>query len=475
MRRVLLVADHPALHRGFATVGRKIAAALHHSGVWDVHYLGRFADGQAAATFPYRVYASHLHDADDDLGRRTFPALAARLLRDLPEGQHALLVLVLGPVGDQAPLLRAALEAGVRARLHFAAYVAVDYVPLPRRRARFFRAIDTVIPYSAAGEQAIAACCRDDGAPLDQPLSPVPHGVDVSVFRPLEGRERAEARAAYYGAGDGDFVVGYFGRNSRHKRVDLALSIFRIFAHGLAAVCRRCERTSTFRFHPTTYEYAAVTRCRHCSSPDLDLAPPRPQAKLYVHAELLTDAELLVSGGWDLRELVRRMRLDDQVIFNDSLEVARGVPEGELAARMAACDVHLLPYEGGGWELTVLETGACGVPNIITDYATPPEYAAPFAECIAVAAYLARRRGEIFAIISEEQAVAALTRLAADGALRKRLGENGVRVASRHAWERLGEQWLQLLGDIDLSRPLDRPGLRALAPLLATRAPRTLS
>ena len=474
MRRVLLVADHPALHRGFATVGRKIAAALHVSGAWDVHYLGRFADGRSSSTFPYQVYPAHLHSANDDGRRRTFPALAARLLRDLPPGQRVLLVLVLGPVGEQAPLLRAALDAGIRDRLHFAAHLAVDYVPLPRQRARFFRAVDTVIPYSAAGQEAIAACCLDDGAPLDQPLTPVPHGVDVSVFRPLEDRVRAEARAVYYGAGDGDFVVGYFGRNSRHKRVDLALSIFRIFAQGLAAICRRCGRTNTFRFNPTAYEYAAVTHCHHCSSPDLDQAPPRPQAKLYVHAELLSEAEQLVSGGWDLRELVRRMRLEDQVIFNPSLKVGRGVPEGELAVRMAACDVHLLPYEGGGWELTVLETGACGVPNVITDYATPPDYAAPFAECVPVAAYQARRRGEILAIISEEHAVAALTRLAKDSALRQRLGANGVRVASQYAWEGLGQRWLQLLGEIDLSQPAIRPGLRTLAPLLATRAPRTL-
>lgn len=72
------------------------------------------------------------------------------------------------------------------------------------------------------------------------------------------------------------------------------------------------------------------------------------------------------------------MGISDQVVFDRSIRVGLGVDEHELARRMGACDVHLLPYDSVGWELTVLETGACGVANIITDIAAPPEYAAPF-------------------------------------------------------------------------------------------------
>ena len=470
MNRILLVADHPSVHRGFATVGRKVAAALQASGTWEVHYLGRFHDGEAAQPLPYAVYASKLHDAEDHLGQRTFAALAAHLLRDLPEGQCVLPVLILGPVGDQAPLVRAALSAGLRRRLHVAAYVPVDYVPLPRERARFFRAVDTVIPYSAAGQRAIASCCADAGSPIDQPLTPVAHGVDVSVFRPLPREARAAARASFFGVEGEELVVGYFGRNSRHKRADLALAIFRLFAQGHYGTCPPCGRTTAYPFDPTTYTYRPVSHCRHCGAGGLDPGRPRPDARLYVHAELLAPADQLVSGGWDLEELARRMGLGPQVIFNRELEVGRGVEEDELAARMAACDVHLLPYEGGGWELTVLETGACGVPNVITDYATPPDYARPFAECVPVAAYQARRHGEMVAVIDQEEATAALRRLADDPGRRRALGDAGVRVASEYAWERLGPQWLDLLGRIDLAEPPPRPGLAAMAPFLVTRA-----
>ncbi|HUG86928.1 MAG TPA: glycosyltransferase, partial [Euzebya sp.] len=97
-----------------------------------------------------------------------------------------------------------------------------------------------------------------------------------------------------------------------------------------------------------------------------------------MHTELLKGQERRVTGGWDLERMARRLGVSDHVRFDRSLRIGRGVAGGELARRMAACDVHLLPYEGGAWELTVLETAACGVPNVITDAAAPPEYAAPF-------------------------------------------------------------------------------------------------
>src|SRR5205085_869184 len=144
---------------------------------------------------------------------------------------------------------------------------------------------------------------------------------------------------------------------------------------------------------------------------------------------------------------------------NRGLQIGQGVPVAELAERMAACDVHLLPCEGGAWELTVLETGACGVPNVITDYAGPPEYAAPFSLLVPVGAYLTQRRGDLRGIIDEERAVAALSQLASSPRLRRRLGRSGVRVAASYSCEQVGETWQRVLGAIDLSGRVSGAGL----------------
>lgn len=473
MTRVLLVAHHPAADRGFATVGRHVAVALQASGIWDVHYLARFDDG-VHREFPFPIYSTQRTDTGDEAEEQVFPVLAARLACDLPSNQRLLLVLTIGTVLQQAALLRASLTAGIRGRLHVAAYVPVDYAPQPVARAGFFRAVDSLIPYTRMGERAIERCCASAGMTLDHPMRIIPHGVDVAVFRPPAPAARSKARAQYYKATKKSFVVGFFGRNSRHKRVDLALRIFRIFAQGRYAVCRACGSTTIDVFDPIGYDYESVRRCRHCGSKHVRRGRRQPSARLYLHAEVLGDEDQTASGGWDLVALVRLMGLESQVVLHHGLRVGRGVPATELALRMGACDVHLLPYEGGGWELTVLETGACGVPNVITDVGATPEYARPFAVVVRVGAHDTQRRGDVRGLMDDEAAVAALVRLARSARERRRLGGAGVEVAAAHSWSRVGASWLETLGEIDLSRSTSRPGLTAIGPLISRRPSRAL-
>jgi glycosyltransferase involved in cell wall biosynthesis len=111
---------------------------------------------------------------------------------------------------------------------------------------------------------------------------------------------------------------------------------------------------------------------------------------------------------------------------------------------MAACDIHLLLYECGGWELTVLETGACGVPNVVTDVAAPPEYAAPFSRLIPVATHVIGISGHR-GLADLDAAAAALVELGESPEERARLGARGVVVAAAHDWNRVGQLWLELL------------------------------
>jgi glycosyltransferase involved in cell wall biosynthesis len=102
--------------------------------------------------------------------------------------------------------------------------------------------------------------------------------------------------------------------------------------------------------------------------------------------------------------------------------------------------------------LTVLETGACGVPNVIADAGAPPEYAAPFSILVPPAARVLGATG-MRAFIDEGLAVDALTRLAADRDLRVRLGQNARAVAIAHRWESVVPAWDRLLAELS---PPDR-------------------
>jgi glycosyltransferase involved in cell wall biosynthesis len=179
---------------------------------------------------------------------------------------------------------------------------------------------------------------------------------------------------------------------------------------------------------------------------------------LYLHTELLDLVDRHVAGGWDLERLASRYGVEHEVHFDRSIRIGEGVSDAELAARMGACDVHLLPYDCGGWELTVLETAACGVPNVITDIATPPDYASAFAELVSPAARVQTPTG-MKGYIDEGLAVAALMRLTRDHGHRATLGRRGIEAAAAYSWDRVGELWDQRLRAI--APPRSGRGLRA--------------
>jgi glycosyltransferase involved in cell wall biosynthesis len=131
-------------------------------------------------------------------------------------------------------------------------------------------------------------------------------------------------------------------------------------------------------------------------------------------------------------------------LFDRSRQVGIGVEAAEMARLMGACDVHLLPYDRGGWELTVLETAACGVANIITNVSAPPEYAAPFSILVPTVAQPFGPYGRQ-GVIDSGDAIEALARLAADVPCRRRLGRRGVEVARAHSWDRIVQAWDDLL------------------------------
>ena len=207
----------------------------------------------------------------------------------------------------------------------------------------------------------------------------------------------------------------------------------------------------------TSFAFVPAAACRRC----LALAPTRGEpdrsARLYLHTELGDRRERMESGGWDLVHLARRFGVTGQVVFDRTLRPGAGISRDELARRMAACDLHLLLFECGGFELTVLETGACGVANVITDTSAPPEYAAPFSRLVPVATHTIGPAG-VRGLADLDVAVRELFDLAASPAARAELGRAGVAVAAAHTWARVGVQWHELLTLLAVARPTTETG-----------------
>lgn len=438
MNRLILVADHPALHGGFSTVGARVARSLHVLG-WEVAYVARQAGPIPDAPLPFPVY-----EPDAFLGERTarhpIASLVSDLLREVPPQTRTPLLCVGTPLDQR--LLLDALEGSERCRLQFVAYMPIDFAPLPPGVEAALRRFDVVVPFTEHARRTLLPWCSVPGSPI---LSvPIPHGVDCSIFRPPGAEARGIARRELLRAGDDAMVVGFFGRNSGHKHAELALRIFTAFAKGHFARCAGCTRITPFDVDPIDFAAIPPERCARCGGESVEPARARPTARLYLHTEASSALDRSVSGGWDLDLLADRLGIGEAVVRDGSIQLGHGVSAQELARRMGACDVHLLPYDCGAFELTVLETGACGVPNVITDGEAPVEYAAPFSELVPPAMRWIAPEGTR-AFMDLGLAVEALVRLADEPERRRSLAKKGPPVADRYSWEDIGSRWDHLL------------------------------
>lgn len=450
MRPLLIVGDHPLLHRGFSTVGRHIARGLHATGRWRVTMIGRYPRPDEGHPEPYQVLeADRIDDVAGEGDARCCKLLQAALGTEPREGEPTPL-LSIGTPFDQQRLLDGLAETGLRSHVRIVAYLALNYAPLPPGASRLLAQLDAVVPFTAFAARALADGCPRVGPPAV--TTPIPHGVETGLFRPPDPAARRALRTARFGLGDSGFLVGYFGRNSGHKRPDLALRVFSTFALGAWSRCEGCSGTTAWALDPIDDSRTPPESCRQCGSSRVVPGTPNRHSRLYLHSELLTREQRTWSGGWDLARLIAASGVEDRVDVAPALRVGEGVSVTGLAALMGACDVHLLPSEGGGWELTVLETAACGVPSVITDAGAPPEYAAPFSMLVPPAASVLDSMG-MRAFIDEGLAVDALVRLAADGDLRARLGAAGRAVAITHRWESIVPAWDRLLAELSTDGP----------------------
>lgn len=421
MRPVVVVAEHPSLTVGFASVAVNVAKQLDSRG-WPVRYLGFGTPSGADGGWPFPVEA--VGEVDAVGGRLVELAGQAPAVVFFGRAVHLF---------DIEVRLR---RAGVRRSVDLTFYAAIDHTPSPSAMTQLADVTDRIVPATRFAAIAMGgATCR-----------PIPHGVDTSRFRPVAPARRAEVRAAEWGVDDDDLVIGYFGRNSRHKRPDLTLRAFATFATGAHATCPACNHLTVAELDADV-SLRAPTRCRRCARAVAASGGARPDCRLVMHTDLSSARERRASGGFDLELLARRLGVADVVTFHHDLGVGRGVPDERLADRMAAVDVHLLLCVGGGWELTVLETGACGVPNVVTDYAGPAEYAGPFSRLIPVVDQVIQPWG-VEGIADLDAAVGALVELADHPEGRAQLAAAGPLTAEDYRWERVGARWSDLLTEV---------------------------
>jgi len=184
--------------------------------------------------------------------------------------------------------------------------------------------------YSKFGQQVLEK--------MDLDAYMIYHGVDTKLFRPMnkdisrnnmKSKLQIVDRKGRLSNLANKFVVGFVGRFNKRKMPLIWLSIFREFARD------------------------------------------KPDVMAYWHCDPL---DPMAMECFNLGEMLHAMQIEDKFIHSTQYKWWRPVDPNFLAGLYNIMDVHLYPTGGEGFGLTIAESMASGVPNLVTDYTTGPEF-----------------------------------------------------------------------------------------------------
>ena len=159
------------------------------------------------------------------------------------------------------------------------------------------------------------------------------HGVDLDLFKPVSQAQKEEWREAL-GLSRWKTVFLSVGRNGNRKQQPRLLEAFK-------------EMLSKVE------------------NPD--------EVGLIMHTGDPTN--MMGLGGWNLPEMVREMGLENNITFSDpSAHPLLGMKREDMAKLFAMSDCHVLATGGEGFGIPSIEAMACGVPIILPDNTTGPEF-----------------------------------------------------------------------------------------------------
>lgn len=227
----------------------------------------------------------------------------------------------------------------------------------------------------------------------------LPYGVELDKYEPrdrVEARKRRNFPEHMLNA----FVIGRADRNATRKRYDLSTEYFAEWWRSMG------KPNDAYLYY-------------HCS--------PRDQ-------------------GWELEQICDYYGVQNRLILTaKDLNPGVMVPERELCDIYNTWDVHLSTTLGEGWGLVAHESAACGVPQILPDYAAYGEWMAGAAMLVPCTAHSAMSGGinTIGGIVDKQGVIEALTTMYRDHTWRDRMALRAHERATdaRFNWNAIAQQF----------------------------------
>jgi glycosyltransferase involved in cell wall biosynthesis len=357
--RLLWIGDAIA-HTGFARVTHSVCQYL--KDTWDLLVIGLNYDGSPHA-YDYPIWPAR--NGGDIWGLGMYNRLVTALRPDA--------VCVLND-----PWIVARFCERKAPDTPMAAYMPVDAKNIPEGVIEGMGNLDLAIFYTEFGKHQAELGGFTGRSAI------IPHGIDLSIYRPLDKREARERLNLSETLADNAFIVGNVNRNQPRKRLDLTVQYFAEWVH-------------RNRLPENVYLYI------HCAQRD--------------------------QAGWNLAQLGRYFGVERRLMLPDpgAVTPAEGFPEAFMPWIYSAFDLQITTTMGEGWGLPQAEGMACGIPQIMPMYSALAEWAAGaayFVPCTGEEAHIVINT--IGGIPDKEDFIRALDRMYREPELRREYSEKAL-------------------------------------------------
>lgn len=380
MKKKLLWIGDAVAQTGFARVTHSVLDHLRHK--WDVSVLGINYNGDPTPyQHQYRLFPAVL--GGDVWGVGRLMPIIRQLKPDV--------ICILNDPWNVAQYLQ-----NIEANIPVVAYLPVD---APNQMAgRSLNTLQRAIAYTNFGRKHLIL------GGFTGRCDVIPHGVDTSIYYPMEKTEALQKLTLTQKIKPDSFVVGAVARNQPRKRLDLTIQAWAKWW--------------------------------------IDAGQPR-NAYLYMHTTMQ-------DIGWNVLQLATYYGINEQfIVTNPRMTLHNCLLEENMRLVYGAFDVQLHTPLGEGWGLTAHEGMACKRAQIMPRYSALAEWPEGCVRYVPVTSYEVTHNAinTIGGVVDFNGVVEAIEELYTNKELRDDYAEKGYARATedRFKWDVIAEQFHNVL------------------------------
>ncbi len=305
-------------------------------------------------------------------------------------------------------------------RIDFKDSKLVMYVPIDGDRIPFtghavLDKADAIVPMSNYAKDEI----EKEGYTCEDAIW---HGVDIKLHKPLGKEEKTKIRKNL-GFTDNDFVIFNVARNSPRK-----MNMLLLLAQ--AKIAKRNPRVKFFN-------HISMANSVDMNLPDF------------------IQRVIPIEYGEEYKGL-----LGTQILFSPFAQsLNTGVDDAMMAKFYGMADLHLSCTSGEGFGLFTVQSEACGVPTVCTDFTTTKELVThtPVGQCglgIKPSALLYSSFGVQHALVDIDDAVVQVEKMMKSKRLYEKCKKNSLKFVEKHLdWDVISKEWIALLDKVEKKTP----------------------